>query len=84
MRHGEQTVEQVIGKLLENTLQRNENIIPYVLDNTPPLFPHYFVPKVGRGLILEYAVNLDYTPPQPFLLHTAQVQTPQKVMVMFT
>ena len=47
--------------------------VPYVLDNTPPLYPHYFVPKVGRGLILEYAVSLDYTPPQPFLLHTVQV-----------
>ena len=55
--------------------------IPYVLDNTPPpLFPHYFVPKVGRGLILNYAVSLDYKPPQPFLLPTEQVQTPQKVM----
>ena len=40
----------------------------------PPFFPHYFVPKVGRGLILEYAVSLDYMPPQPFLLHTVQVQ----------
>ena len=80
MRHREQTGEQVIGKLLENTLQRNENIIPYVLDNTPPLFPHYFVPKVGRGLILEYAVCLDYMPPQLFLLLTVQVQTSQKVI----
>ena len=48
-------------------------IVLYVLDNMPPPpFLHYFVPKVGRGLILEYAVSIDYTPPQPFLLHTVQ------------
>jgi len=32
--------------------------------NTPPPFAHYFESKVGRELILEYSVNLDYTPPQ--------------------
>ena len=53
--------------------------VPYVLDNTPPFLPRYFVPEVGRGLILEYAVSLDYKPPQPCLLHTLHVQTPQKV-----
>ena len=58
----------------------NAEVVPYVLDNMPPLFPHYFVSNVGRGLILEYTVSLDYTPPQPFLLHTVPVQTPQKVM----
>ena len=32
--------------------------LPYVLDNTPPFLPRYFVPEVGRGLILEYAVTV--------------------------
>ena len=34
-------------------------------DNTiiPPHFVHYIQPKVGGGLILEYAISLEYKPP---------------------
>ena len=39
------------------------NVVPYVLENTPPLFAHYFEPKEGRGRIFEYSISLEYTPP---------------------
>ena len=31
----------------------------------PPHFVHYIQPKVGGGLIFEYAISLEYTPPPP-------------------
>jgi len=38
---------------------------PYSPNNTfPPPFAHYFESKVGRRLILEYLVSIDYMPSQ--------------------
>ena len=31
----------------------------------PPHFVHYIQPKVGGGLIFEYAISLEYKPPPP-------------------
>ena len=31
----------------------------------PPHFVHYIQPKVGGGLIFEYASSLEYKPPPP-------------------
>ena len=32
--------------------------------SVPPYVVHYIQPKEGRGRIFEYAISLDYTPPQ--------------------
>ena len=32
----------------------------------PPHFVHYIQPKVGGGLIFEYAISLEYKPPPKF------------------
>ena len=42
----------------------------------PPYFVHYIKPKEGRGRIFEYAISLDYTPPQKvlYVYGTAKVQ----------
>ena len=36
-----------------------------LIRSPPPHFVHYIQPKVGGGLIFEYAISLEYKPPPP-------------------
>ena len=46
------------------TLARNSyRSVPLI--RPPPQFVHYIQPKVGGGLIFEYAISLEYKPPPP-------------------
>ena len=41
----------------------------------PPHFVHYIQPKVGGGLIFEYAISLEYKPPPPPQSFTRSLRT---------
>ena len=37
-------------------------IVPQAPENTPPLFAHNFMAKVGRGHLLKYSIHVVHTP----------------------
>ena len=41
----------------------------------PPHFVHYIEPKVGGGLVFEYAISVEYKPPPPQKSFTRPLRT---------